>query len=836
RQRQRQLELEKRTKRARAYKASARDALKTGRFADALASVESAGEELPGDPELDALADAVQKAQQAADAAARQRAEEAARQQAAEEARRRADEEARHRAEAQARERQEQAERARREAEAKAAEDARRERETLEAQQRAEKELLARNEADARRQAREADVARRAEAKRQIEESVRRKREARIQEAEEARRATARHAPAEPARPAEPDAGAAAIINPYEEPTVRLSTDSLANSLSEVQTVASQRVPVPQPDLPRQTSPPPAVVDANPVPVAHKLPSTLKPLWVGLAAVLALTIGMGVWLSTRTAPAIPAAEPVPVAAEPAPVVSYQATLQNAKQRYIALDIDGAVSLALSVPESAPERAEALQLLSTMRADAAARAVSERQTAQASATFDDELIQQGAVKVDEAAKLSAPADTAHAVAVYEEAITLFRQAPVAEWSADRLVNEAGKQYAAKKRGPAIDYALQALTRTPDHAGAVEFLQTMKDAAAATAVNASRRATTAGVSEANSAGFREGRAKEAAARALRTPAATKDALSLYDAAASAFGSASIDVKPPTPAPPPAPTPGPPPTPAPTPASLAQGHLRRAEERLAAGDLTAANNAIREAEKLDPTSPRLAELKKLADARRPAPVAPPPKPGEIEKVIADASRMRNDVDAIKFLTEQQSRYPGNGEINSALGSRTQARDNRINDLVQRSRGANDDKAVEFLGTALALNPARTDVRDERERRSRAITRVRTEKSVREVLDKFESAFESRSVAQFLNIASYRTAMDIEQEFQSYRSIRMDIEGVAITVPPEGGATVRCTIRTVREPAGTRGKPVTDTRQWQLKLADTGGGWRITEAAPAR
>jgi len=76
----------------------------------------------------------------------------------------------------------------------------------------------------------------------------------------------------------------------------------------------------------------------------------------------------------------------------------------------------------------------------------------------------------------------------------------------------------------------------------------------------------------------------------------------------------------------------------------------------------------------------------------------------------------------------------------------------------------------------------------------------------------------------------------MDIEQEFQAYRSIRMDIESVAITVPPEGGATVRCTIRTVREPAGIRGKSITDARQWQLKLAETGGTWRITEAVPAR
>ena len=177
-----------------------------------------------------------------------------------------------------------------------------------------------------------------------------------------------------------------------------------------------------------------------------------------------------------------------------------------------------------------------------------------------------------------------------------------------------------------------------------------------------------------------------------------------------------------------------------------------------------------------------------------------------------------------------------PGSTEIAAALAGRQQVRDNRITELVQRARGANDERAIEFLDSALALNPARTDVRNERERRARNIIRIQTERSVRDVLDKFESAFEERSVAQFLNVATYRTATDIGQEFQAYRSIRMDIEDVAITVPPEGGASVRCTIRTVREPTGSRGKSVTDAGPWLLKLAYTGGRWRINEAAPAR
>ena len=402
--------------------------------------------------------------------------------------------------------------------------------------------------------------------------------------------------------------------------------------------------------------------------------------------------------------------------------------------------------------------------------------------------------------------------------------------MAGWSADQLVSQAQKQYAAKNRAPAVDFALQALKLTPDHAGAIDLLQSMRNAAAATAADASRRAGSAGITNANSSRFREGRAKEASARALKAPGDIKAALGLYDAAAAAYGSASIDAIPGSTSTPPPPPAGD----APTPAVIVQGHLQRAEERLAAGDTTGATNAIREAEKIDPANVRVAELKKLVEARRtPAVIAP--RPGEIEKVISDAERMKNDVDAIKFLAEQQGKYPGNADLAAALGNRQQARDNRINDLVQRARGANDEKAVEYLDAALTYNPARTDLRDERERRYRGATRVQTEKSVKDTLGKFEAAFEARSVAQFINIATYRTAMDIEHEFQAYRSIRMDIEGVTIAVQPDGVAAVTCTIRTVREPAGIKGKAITDSRPWRLKLANTGGAWRIVEAAPA-
>ena len=55
-------------------------------------------------------------------------------------------------------------------------------------------------------------------------------------------------------------------------------------------------------------------------------------------------------------------------------------------------------------------------------------------------------------------------------------------------------------------------------------------------------------------------------------------------------------------------------------------------------------------------------------------------------------------------------------------------------------------------------------------------------------------------------------------------------------ITVQPDGTASITCLVRTVREPAGIRVKPIADARPWQMKAANTGNGWRITEAAPVR
>ncbi len=557
----------------------------------------------------------------------------------------------------------------------------------------------------------------------------------------------------------------------------------------------------------RPPAPPPALQPAR--------LAAVKPTTLAVAAGVVLIGAIGLWLLTRPATVDPTPDPPP------PIVStdiYQKTLQSAREKYKALDIEGAVKEALSVPDTATEKAEALQLLATMRREAADRAAAARQTAQSTPPLDDEVMQQGARKMEEAAKLDQPADTARVVALNEEAIALFRKAPTTEWSADRLVREAQRAHASKNRGAAIQLALQALGRTPNYPGAVELLQSMRAAAAAETANASRRARTAGMTEANSPGFKDARTKEAAARKIQNPADTQSALSLFEEATAAYASASIAAPPP-----------------PTTASLVQGHLQRAEERLKAGDLAGANAALREAEKLDPSDLRLAELKKLAEVR-----PPPPPPNvnraDIEKVLAAAAQLSNDADAIKLLTEQQGKYPGNAEIAGALAGRTRARDLRISDLVTRARSATDERAVEFLDAALAFNPARTDVREERERRFRGVARVQTERGVRDALGKYEAAFEARSVAQFLNVASYRTATQIEDEFKTYRSIRMDINAVAIAVQPDGSASVTCTIRTVREPAGIRVKPITDERTWQLKLATAGGAWRITEATPAR
>ena len=106
----------------------------------------------------------------------------------------------------------------------------------------------------------------------------------------------------------------------------------------------------------------------------------------------------------------------------------------------------------------------------------------------------------------------------------------------------------------------------------------------------------------------------------------------------------------------------------------------------------------------------------------------------------MLADAARTRNDVDAIRLLNEQLVRFPGNAAITSALTGRQRARDVRISELVQRARGANDAKAVEFLDSALALDSARADVRTERNGAPSPSGACRS-KAAREVLNRLES-----------------------------------------------------------------------------------------------
>ncbi len=862
-QRQHQLALEnqRRQKRSRAHKASAQDARKQARFADALASVEAARNELADDQELDELTNAIRSAKEAADAVARTREQVSRSVQASRVALERgelsaaaaalkagldiapSDPELRalgssirvaqqqvdaHAAIASARQLAAAGDLdagigalesfTPRTLVAEALTEMKAER--LRVQQAQELEARRRTEEEARRRAEE-------EARRRTEEEAGRRAE------EEARHRTeeeAQHRAEEEARRrAEEDARRrdeqTQLVEVYPRRGAAKSVPVVVPEEStQVHRVMTDRTVMSRPDLPDETMAAQTMA-AQAVPPARF--SAVQPTRLALAASVVLIGGIGIWLLTRGPSTADDVTPPP--GPPAPITedsTHQATLQRAREKYRALDIEGAVKEVLSVPNGAIEKAEALQLIATMRREAADRAAAERLTAQSTPPLDEDLMQQGARKLEEAAKLDHPADTARVVALHEEAIAFFRKAPTTQWSAERLVREGQRAQASQNRGAAIQLALQALERTPNYPGAVELLRSMRAAAATETANASQRARTAGMTETNSPGFRDARAKEAAARKILSPTDTQKALSLFADATAAYASASIEKPPPTP------DPDPPPPP-PNIATLVQGHLRRAEERLKAGDLAGANAALREAEKLDPNDSRLAELKKLAEVRPPTPNV---NRADIEKVLADAAQLSNDADAIRLLTEQQGKYPGNAEIAGALAGRTRARDVRIIELLSRARVATDERAVELLDAALAYNPARTDVREERERRSRAVTRVQAEKNVRDVLGKYKAAFEARSVAQFLNIASYRTPTEIEDEFKSYRSIRMDINGVAIAVQPDGSASVTCTIRTVREPAGIRVKPITDERTWQLKLAAAGGAWRITEATPAR
>ncbi len=560
-----------------------------------------------------------------------------------------------------------------------------------------------------------------------------------------------------------------------------------------------------------------------------------KLLQMSTAAALATVIGLGSWwlsrqgTSERTPESTAATSSVsgPPTGLTDPPVDFGRTVQEARDKYQRRDVQGAISTALSVPETAAERSQAMNLLDQIRADADARAVADQRDAETAGKRSEIVFQQGVKKQSDAQQRVQPADTWLAVTLFGEASALFRQATSSGWSSARLLQQARNEYAASRLPQAIDFALQALARG-DGSDAAAFLRSIRTTAATDAATAAREARNAGATEANSLSFKDAVSKQDVAERLTSPTDTRAAVDAFGAATVAYANAIAEAQAFV---------------ARRNAELLDGHLRRANERLKAQDLAGATAAIQEAARLNAADPRLADLKGRAESLRAA-LALSPVRADIDRALSEAAKMTSDNDAIARLERELTKYSGNAEISDAIARRLKARDDKIADLARRAQGASDAQAVAMLSEALGYNPGRTDIRDELERRRASVSRVnpppprtRWESEIGRALEGYQAAYANRNAEELLRIAPFKTREQIDNEFKNFRSIQLSFEGVNIAVDDTGArASVSCTISAVRVPAGVSARSINDKRAWQFQLTNAGGVWRITSATASR
>jgi hypothetical protein len=779
-----------------------------------------------------------EEARQRAEAEAkRKREEEAARQRAEAEAKRKSEEEAaRQRAEAEAkRKREEEEARQRAEAEAKrkreeeearrrAETEAKRKREEEEARQRAEAEAKRKHEEEAARQRAEAEAKRKREeeaARQRAEAEAKRKREeeeAKRKREEEARK----RAEAEATRQrneveARKRAGAEAE---------RAREDEAARSRTpeawEPPVAAAQPQVVSPMALGAFSSG--AAVEAPHVPAQVPLWQQKPVMAIAAGAVLALAL-VG-WLVTRDSTPAPA----PTAVESSSATDLTRTVEEARSRYQRGDVAGAITTALSVPADAPERPAADALLQEMRREAATIAAADRRGAETAGRTSESAFAEAAKAQQQADALTDPAATQQAVDLYQNASALYRQAASAGWTVEQFVAEATQELQARRVPRAIELALQAIEREPRNRGAIGVLESIRTAAAAETDAAARQARDAGATEANSPAFKQARTRDQAARRLAAPRETANAVDTFAQARADYARAVTEA---------------------TEARAAEARAaetraaaersrqsiqavwQTAESRLKAGDLTGAASALDQAAKLDPSNPRLTEMRGTLENLRSAQANEQQRSLDVTRIIGEAAKTANDNAALQQLRSGLTKYPGNTDLTDAIGRRVRARDDRIGELLKRAQAAPDQQALALLDEALALDPTRSDLRAERERRGSGGARIRAESEVRNTLSAYEAAYEARNANDFLRVASYWTPNQVAAEFKNFSSVQVQIANVQVALDGDANsANVTAVITFVREPAGVRARPITDTRPWELRLENSGGAWRITRA----
>jgi predicted Ser/Thr protein kinase len=311
-----------------------------------------------------------------------------------------------------------------------------------------------------------------------------------------------------------------------------------------------------------------------------------------------------------------------------PAADYTRTMADAETAYEVGNASTAVSLALSVPDGAPERQRAVALLTRIRVEAATAARASRQAAAAAGAMAEQEFLDGDAKLKTAEALTALPDTELASRTYRDADRAFASAVSAGWSAERFVQEARRLYGAGDVEGAIEKALQALTRDRGNQSAVGFLADRRLEAGKLATASRKKAIAAGASEENSDKFKLGRGLERVADGHTAARETQGAVDAYRRATLAFEDAYLQVH----------------DAAITAAALGtqvNNALQRLEQFIQAQNATAARTEIDNIKRMDPKRP-LGDWERRVSALEAAPITKgeaPVNDAQARREIAEA-----------------------------------------------------------------------------------------------------------------------------------------------------------------------------------------------------
>ena len=529
---------------------------------------------------------------------------------------------------------------------------------------------------------------------------------------------------------------------------------------------------------------------------------------VAAVVLLVLALGGGWWvLSDRTR------DDNPPAPSPPTPVSYAKELAAAREQFRNGDLAGAVRAVRAIPSSAPEAGEVTILLGDIRREAQVRSQTARVGAERGGQASDASFSEAAAKDAAAADLTRPEDLERAVALYDEAASLYRKALAAGASVEQLLQLARTEIKANNIQPAVAYALQVLAGNPRNADALGLLRSTREQGQKLAQAAAADARRSGLTSDNSPAFKEALAHESAAARLTNPQDTLRAYEGFQRAAARYRDASEQFN------------------ADTGRRLADARNAReqAEQRLKSGDLEGAAAAIQQAERLEPNAASMPSLRKrLEDARASKNAAA--KSTEVDQALIAAVKVSDDIEALKMLADLAARYPNDSRIDAALRARRQARDTRIADLLRRAQPAPDAQAIELLDEALRLDPSRQDLQSERDRRRGAIVAARADRDLRNVVAGLAAAYERADVTEILRLAPVMDRAGLEATFKRVR-IRWDVEPCAVRVDAKGTtASLTCVIHETAQPTGIRAPAQTATQTRQFTLTNVDGTWRIT------